>query len=242
MKTTNLSYDLAPVIKNKVGGIFYKDTLPLMTRADLSYNECIVVELKFAGKQIFFTVIYRNPSNKAGSPEFNNFLTDLENICSRIVNVHLHAELIAVDCQQWWSEGDSNKEGIAIDNLTSKLELSQLISEPTNFQEYSAPSCIDLLFCDQPNLVIESGTSPSLDPFCKHQITFCNLNYLIPPSPAFRRKTWQYNKSDKELLQRSLSEFPWRDTLNSNTNPNWQIATFNTVLLNIMSNRIVIPK
>ena len=95
-------------------------------------------------------------------------------------------------------ESDSNKEGIAIDNLTSNLGWSQLISEPQNFQDNSASSCIDLMFCDQPNLVIESGTRPSLDPFCKHQTTFCRLNYLIPPSPAFQRKIWQYNTTTKK--------------------------------------------
>ena len=60
----------------------------------------------------------------------------------------------------------------------------------------------------------------------------------MPPSPPFRLKIWQYNKADKELLQRSLSEFPWRETLNSNTNPNWEVATFNTGLLNTMPNFI----
>ena len=37
------------------------------------------------------------------------------------------------------SVGDSNKEGIAIDHLTSNIGLSLLISEPTNFQENSNP-------------------------------------------------------------------------------------------------------
>ena len=144
---------------------------------NLAFNECIVVELKLARKKILFTVIYRNSSNKADSPEFNNFLTDFENMCSRIRNENPHTVLIAGGfnghCRRW-PEGDSNKEGIAIDNLTSNLGLCQLISEPTNFQENSAPSCIDLFFCDQPHLVIESGTRPSLDPLCKHQITFVN--------------------------------------------------------------------
>ena len=78
-------------------------------------------------------------------------------------------------------------------------------SEPTNFQEKSNPSCIDLFLCDQPNLLIESGT---LDPFCKHQTTFCNLNYLIPAAPSFQRKIWQYGKVNKELLQRTIAELP----------------------------------
>ena len=68
-------------------------------------------------------------------------------------------------CEQWSPGGDSNKEGIAIDTLASDIRLSQLIAEPSNFQGNSAPSCIDLFFCGQPNLVIESGTRPSLDLF-----------------------------------------------------------------------------
>ena len=75
--------------------------------------------------------------------------------------------------QQWWPEGNSTKEGIAIESLTSNLGLTQLITEATNFQDNCNPSCIDLFFTDQPNLVIESGVRPSIDPFCKHQITYC---------------------------------------------------------------------
>ena len=71
-------------------------------------------------------------------------------------------------CQQWWPLGDSNKDGIAMENLTSNLDLTQLITEPTNFQENSSPSCIDLMFCDQPNIVIESGTRHSLEPHWRH--------------------------------------------------------------------------
>ena len=48
-------------------GIFYKDSLQLKIRADLSFDECIVTELTFSRKKIFFTVLYRNPMHKVGS-------------------------------------------------------------------------------------------------------------------------------------------------------------------------------
>ena len=51
----------------------------------------------------------------------------------------------------------SNKEGITIENLTYKLDFTELISEPTNCQENTSPTCIVLIFCNQPNIVIESG-------------------------------------------------------------------------------------
>ena len=70
--------------------------------------------------------------------------------------------------QLWWPNGNSTSEGIRIEDLTSSLGLTQLIVEPTNFEPNKNPSCIDLIFTDQPNIVIESGTRSSLDPFCRH--------------------------------------------------------------------------
>ena len=47
-----------------------------------------------------------------------------------------------------------------IANLQSSLGLSQLISEPTNFEPTKIPSCIDLVIIDEPNLVLSSETPP----------------------------------------------------------------------------------
>ena len=55
-------------------GIYYKESLPLKIRHHMSFNECIVTELIFGRKKIFFTVLYRNPIHKVDSPEFENFL------------------------------------------------------------------------------------------------------------------------------------------------------------------------
>ena len=40
-----------------------------------------------------------------------------------------------------------------IENLISSLNLSQLISEPNNFEPNKNLSCIDLFITDQPNLI-----------------------------------------------------------------------------------------
>ena len=223
-------------------GLFYKESLPLKVRNDLSFDECIVVELIFGHKHVFFTVLYRNPCNKFDSAEFKSFLDNFENLYNKIKHENPYLVLFAGDfnahCRQWWSDGDTNNEGTAIYDLTANLGLTQLISEPTNFQDNCAPSCIDLIFCDQPNLVTESGTLPSLDPLCKHQLTYCKINYLIPPAPSYMRKTWHYSKADINLIKRSIREFPWENILNTVFDPNWQVNKFNTVLLNIMSNFI----
>ena len=107
-----------------------------------------------------------------------------------------------------------------LDYLASSLNLSQLIVEPTNFQVTNCtPSCIDLAFCDQPNLVMQSGTHPALDTHCKHQIIFCRLNYLIPPAPVFKRKVWHYKDANINGIQSSVQTFPWIHHLQLNPDP-----------------------
>ena len=54
-------------------GLFYKNSLPIKVRNDISFPESIVVELKFGRKNIFFTVLYRSPAFKHNSPEFTEF-------------------------------------------------------------------------------------------------------------------------------------------------------------------------
>ena len=75
-----------------------------------------------------------------------------------------------------------------IQNRTfGEMYLTQLISEPTNFTPNKNPTCIDLLITDQPNLVLDSGTRPSLDSKCHHQIVYGKINY----NPNWQVKTFQ---------------------------------------------------
>ena len=71
--------------------------------------------------------------------------------------------------------------------LLTSLDLSQIISEPTNFEPNKNPSCIDLIITDQPNLILSCGTRGSLDSYCHHQIIYCKVNFRMPPPPPFRR-------------------------------------------------------
>ena len=66
--------------------------------------------------------------------------------------------------KSWYADGDTNSEGIQLNTLFSDLGLSQLISEPTHTRENCNPMCIDLILTDQPNLIMETGARPSLDP------------------------------------------------------------------------------
>ena len=123
-----------------------------------------------------------------------------------------------------------------IENLLTLLGLSQIISEPTNFEPNKSPSFIDLIITDQPNFVLDSGTRASLDPYCHHQIIYCKINFSIPPPPS-ERKICRYHRANLSLLKGACPySFPWSRHLNINPDPNWQVKQFTEIFLNIMSN------
>ena len=117
----------------------------------------------------------------------------------------------------------------------TKLGLSQLISEPRNFEPHKNPSCIDLVVTDQPNFILDCGTRVSLDSYCHHQIIHCKVNFSIPPPLPYERKLWHFNRANSAAIKRSMTSFPWRQHLNVNTDPSWQVKTFTDTFLNIMS-------
>ena len=65
----------------------------------------------------------------------------------------------------WWSEDITTLHGTQTDSLTTVHGFKQIISDPTHILPHSS-SCIDLIFTDQPNYVIDCGSYPSLHPIC----------------------------------------------------------------------------
>ena len=100
-------------------GLFYKNTLPLKETDDLAFNETIVIELKFGSKKIFFTLLYRSPAFKDGSPEFENFLLNFENLFNNIKKENPYVMFFTGDfnghSQLWWPEGNTSPEGSRIE-------------------------------------------------------------------------------------------------------------------------------
>ena len=75
--------------------------------------------------------------------------------------------------------------------------MKQVITEPTHILESSA-SCIDLIFTNQPNIVMDSGVHLSLHEKCHHQIIYSKLNLRIEYPPPYIRKIWDYNRSETD--------------------------------------------
>ena len=143
------------------------------------------------------TVLYRSPS--LSSSEIDNFLSDFENILNVISSFKPDFPIILGDfnprSRSRWQNDINTSEGTKTDALTSYHDLHQLTSQPTHILVNSSSS-IDLIFTDQPNLVTDCGTHPSLHPNCHHQIISCKLNLKIDIVHLIK----DYSGTSKELI------------------------------------------
>ena len=86
--------------------------------------------------------------------------------------------------------------------------LNQLITMPKHILERSS-SCIDLIFTNQPNLIIDSGIHPPIHPKCHHQIIYSKLNFKIEYPPPYTREVWDYSGAETDLINLSIESFDW---------------------------------
>ena len=81
------------------------------------------------------------------------------------------------------------------------MKKTQLIKEPTHIIGNSS-SCIDLLFCSQPNLVMESGVHPSLNTSCHHQIIYAKFKLKIYYPLPYEREIWHYEAANTNAIKK----------------------------------------
>ena len=98
-------------------------------------------------------------------------------------------------------------------------------------------SCIDLVFTFQPNLIVDSGTHPTLHPNCHHQIIYAKFNLKIHYPPHYTCMVWHYKDSNDDLIRRAINQFNWERAF-KNKNVDEKILTFNKTDMNILSNFI----
>ena len=79
---------------------------------------------------------------------------------------------------------------------------------------------IDLIFTNQPNLIIESGVHPSLHEHCHHQIVHGKLSVSNITIPPLTRKIWFYEKADFVAIAESIEMFSGREHLSNIPCPN----------------------
>ena len=111
--------------------------------------------------------------------------------------------------------------------------MHQIIKEPTHILENSS-LCIDLVFTSQSNLIVNSGTLPTLHPNCHHQIIYAKCNLRIHYPPPYTRVVWHYKDSHDDLIRRAINQFNWERAF-ENKNVDEKVLTLNKTVMNILS-------
>ena len=196
----------------KRGGIciYYKNFLPLKVTGVRLLEECIAFDLIISNKLCSFVALYRSPSQS--QDDFATFSDNFEMTLDLVSKKNPFLIVVLGDfnakLSQWHDKDSSTSEGISIENITSQFGLHQIINEPTHILENSF-SCIDLIFTSQPDLSVESGTQPSLYPYCHHQIIYAKFNLEVLYQPPYTREVRHYQNSNADLIRRSINEFGW---------------------------------
>ena len=102
-----------------------------------------------------------------------------------------------------------SKSKFNLEALTSKAGYSQLIDTPTHFFN-GGSSCIDLIFCNKPEFVIEYGIDHSLFHTCHHNIIFAKISAKIALPPDYEWEVWDHKKANIDSIQKSISFFNWK--------------------------------
>ena len=180
--------------------------------------------------------MYRSPSQSTNV--FDEFLRGFEDVIDYINQCNPYFTLITGDfiapCNRWWEDDSNNTEGVSIDNLTSSYGLKQLIAKPTHILPTSS-SCIELLFTNQSNMVVNSGVFPSIHQRFHPHIVFAKVTLKIfYPSP-YTRRIWDYSNANHEAINNAIDSFDWEKAF-SNVNVQAQGKLFNETLSNIFMN------
>ena len=159
-----------------------------------SLSESLACEIVIGKKKENMITLCRFPSQNQG--EFEHFLLSLDNLLGNIRNQDPVFTILLGDfnprSKYWWVHNITNNEGTQIESISSLYGFSQLILEPTYILQNSS-SCIDLIFTDQPILVINSEVKPSLYENCNRKMVY---------APSYQRLVWDYKNANASSIQK----------------------------------------
>ena len=143
-------------------------------------------------------------------------------------------------CSKWCNKDITNSVGREIDTLTSSAGYKQIINKPTHIVNNS-PSCIDVIFCNNLNLLSNYGIDLSLFEKCHNDIIFGKINIRIPLLPSYVREVWDNSTANTKNIQKAVQNFDWQEAF-GNFSVDRKVNLLNETLLNIFRNYIPIKK
>ena len=170
----------------------------------------IITEIGLDNKKCFLTCLYRSPSQT--QHEYENFCTNLDALMDHINNELPICSVITGDlnarCSKWCNKDITNSVGREIDTLASSAGYKQIINKPTHVVKNSS-SCIDLIFCNNLNLLSNYSVDLSLFEKCQHNIIFGKINIRIHLPPSYVRDVWEYSSANTKNIQKAVRNFDW---------------------------------
>ena len=134
-------------------------------------------------------------------------------------------------CKNWWAGDVSSNAGKELDFLTSTAGYAQLTYKPTHFFSYGS-SCIDVIFCNKPQIVCECGIDHSLIQRFHHNFIFAKISADTSFSLSYSREVWEYkNLMLKEYKNPYL--FLIGKTAFENVSNNEKVVLLSNTLLHI---------
>ena len=147
--------------------------------------------VKLGKKSIFFTCNYRSPAQTPD--EFENYYQNFHLTLSNIDDTLPFCLIVIGDfnarCRNWWVGDVNSNTGKELDSLTSTAGYTQLIDKPTHFIS-GGSSCIDLIFCNKPEIVSECRIDHSLFQTCHHNLIFAKISANLSLPPNYSREVW----------------------------------------------------
>ena len=67
--------------------------------------------------------------------------------------------------------------------------------------------CIDLIICNNLNIILNYSVDPSIFEKYHHKIVFGKINIRIHLPPSYVCKVWDYRKANVESLQKAIQTF-----------------------------------
>ena len=92
---------------------------------------------------------------------------------------------------------------------------------------------IDLIITDQVDMFVDSGLLPSPRDKSHHEIIYGKLNLAAPLLLPYKRRVWDYNEANHNLIKETLSNTNW-EAIFENSTPDEAVKDFTDIILSTM--------
>ena len=200
-----------------------------------SLSNCLVTEIRLENEKCLLTCLCRSPGQN--HHEFEHFCTNLDTLMDHInfLPALFLLEILMLDAQIGAIMILPTQNGRALDTITPSAGYKQNINKPTHTVNNSF-FYIDLIFCDNLNLISNYGVHLSKFEKCHHNIIFGKINIRIPLPPSYAREILDYRKANVKSIRKVIQSFDWIIFLFGNISVDWKINVLNETLMNIFRN------